>query len=192
MFRDYETLADSLRETTQVTFSLTKDAIAKYRGPNIPGIMKALKNANQEQVLQWYATNQEGLAFSVDIGDKRILLYPDMLETSFKGINGWEVASEKGYLVMVDTRLTPELVAEGFVREFIHTINDLRKNLGYGVADQLILKVRADSEVQDMLEFSDMDLCTETSSHHIDFVHQSDDSFHTLKVNDHAVKVSFN
>lgn len=48
-----------------------------------------------------------------------------------------------GILVRLDTRLTPDLVAEGAVREFVHGVQALRKAKDLAVTDRVRLRYRA-------------------------------------------------
>ncbi|CAI8014084.1 Isoleucine--tRNA ligase [Geodia barretti] len=45
---------------------------------------------------------------------------------------------EAGYMVAIDTRLTPELADEGLARELAHRIQNLRKGARYEITDRII------------------------------------------------------
>lgn len=67
---------------------------------------------------------------------------------------GW-VKDETG-LVSFDTNLTPELVKEGLVREFIRKIQDLRKESGLSVSDEISVTYKKDEETDSIVNgFSD-------------------------------------
>ena len=53
---------------------------------------------------------------------------------------GWALAGEASYVALVDTRVTPELEAEGLAREIVHTIQNLRKEKGFDIADRIVLR----------------------------------------------------
>ena len=48
------------------------------------------------------------------------------------------MVDEGGFLVALDTRLTPELVQEGFARELVRRLNDMRKDAGFRVEDRIV------------------------------------------------------
>jgi isoleucyl-tRNA synthetase len=56
---------------------------------------------------------------------------------------GLEVASERGLTVAVDTALTPELEAEGWARETVNRIQNLRKDSGLEITDRIRLWIQA-------------------------------------------------
>ncbi len=55
------------------------------------------------------------------------------------------IATERGVTVLLDTKLTPELVQEGLARELINRIQRLRKDSGLQVSDRISLKIKAES-----------------------------------------------
>ena len=50
---------------------------------------------------------------------------------------GFESASDRGITVVLDIRLTPELVEEGYVREMISKIQTMRKESGFDITDRI-------------------------------------------------------
>ncbi len=49
----------------------------------------------------------------------------------------WSVALEGGYMVAVDTTVTPELAEEGLARELVHRIQNLRRAAGFEITDRI-------------------------------------------------------
>ena len=49
----------------------------------------------------------------------------------------WFVALEGGYMVAVDTTVTPELAEEGLARELVHRIQNLRRAAGFEITDRI-------------------------------------------------------
>jgi isoleucyl-tRNA synthetase len=56
-----------------------------------------------------------------------------------RGKEGWVVAGEDGLTVALDLTLDPELELEGRVRDLIHEINRMRKELGFELTDRIVL-----------------------------------------------------
>ena len=57
------------------------------------------------------------------------------------------LAEEAGWAVALDLVLDDELRAEGAVRELIRAVNDLRKDLGFEIADRVRVEVHTDDDV---------------------------------------------
>ena len=57
------------------------------------------------------------------------------------------IATERGLTVLLDTRLTPELVQEGLAREVVSRVQRLRKERGLNVSDRIQLSLAADGDL---------------------------------------------
>jgi isoleucyl-tRNA synthetase len=66
-------------------------------------------------------------------------LGPDEVLVERRGKEGWAVAGEDGLTVALDLTLDPELELEGRVRDLIHEINRMRKELGFELTDRIVL-----------------------------------------------------
>ena len=78
-------------------------------------------------------------------------LTPEDVEITTEVQAGLEVASERGLTVAVDTALTPELEAEGWARETVNRIQNLRKDSGLEITDRISLWVQAPSPLHEAL-----------------------------------------
>ena len=64
--------------------------------------------------------------------------------------SSWELDSSN--LVRLDMEITEELLKEGRLREFIRSVQDLRKEAGLSVSDKIILTYKNDPEIIDVIE----------------------------------------
>ena len=60
---------------------------------------------------------------------------------------GFVTEGDNNVTVVMDTRLTPELIEEGFVRELISKIQTMRKEAGFEVMDHIAVSYTADEKV---------------------------------------------
>jgi len=70
-----------------------------------------------------------------------VILAPDEVEIQATPRPGTAVAHHDGLVVVLDTALTPELVAEGDARELARAIQDLRREAGLALDDRIDLWV---------------------------------------------------
>ncbi len=66
--------------------------------------------------------------------------------------DGWVSTADGGMIVAIDTRMTPELRAEGMARELLRAIQNLRKKSGLAVSDRIHLGIEAPPEVWEAIE----------------------------------------
>lgn len=91
---------------------------------------------------------------SVKVGD--FVLSGEEVEIGYNGKEGFDVASEKGVVVVLDTTITDILRQEGYARDLVRFIQDMRKEADFMVDDRIIVSVEANGELNDaMEEFSD-------------------------------------
>lgn len=91
-----------------------------------------------------YRAEYEGDVFEFALEDLQI--FSDSAE-------GYFSASDSGLTVVLDTRLTKELIAEGTERELISKIQSLRKEAGFEVTDRInICYVTQSEEIKQALE----------------------------------------
>ena len=75
------------------------------------------------------------------------MLTEDDLLISVAQTEGFATESGNDITVVLDIRLTPELLEEGLVREIISKVQTMRKEAGFEVMDQIRITYQADQEV---------------------------------------------
>jgi len=75
-------------------------------------------------------------------------LEADEINLGYKGKDGFDVESEDGVVVILDTNVSKGLVHEGYAREVVRFVQEMRKEAGYNVSDRIYLLVRAEGEVE--------------------------------------------
>ncbi len=65
---------------------------------------------------------------------------------------GYVANSDKGITVVMDTKLTPELIEEGFVRELVSKIQTMRKDAGFEVMDRINVYVSGNDKIVALME----------------------------------------
>lgn len=109
----------------------------KKLGPRYGKIMKQLANAitgmSQEAIASYeregrYVFDIDGLQAVIESGDAEILS---------EDIPGWLVANEGRLTVALDVTLTEELQKEGYARELVNRIQNIRKQNEYEITDKI-------------------------------------------------------
>ncbi len=90
--------------------------------------------------------------FQTELDGATIILETDDLSTTTKDIEGWIVESTDGITVALDTTLTDNLVDEGFAREFVNRVQNMRKVAGFEVTDRIRVGFRADGRLRQAIQ----------------------------------------
>jgi len=67
-------------------------------------------------------------------------------------IDHYSVALEAGYMVAMDSAITPELAQEGLARELAHRIQNLRKDANFDITDRIITYYQGPAVVAQMMQ----------------------------------------
>ena len=81
----------------------------------------------------------DGESLRINVEGEDYEITPDEVEVRAEAKEGYAVASEGAYLAALVTELTPELVNEGLVREFVRRVQSLRKDADFDIADRIHL-----------------------------------------------------
>jgi len=117
---------------------------ARVLGPKYGGeVQKIIKNV------------KEGNFEITDDGKVKVLDYVlegEEVEIGYQGKEGCDASSEGGVVVVLDTAITDALRREGYARDVVRYIQDLRKEADYQVDDRIKVNISADGELKDAVE----------------------------------------
>ena len=120
---------------------------ARY-GKLIPAIREALAIADGPT----FATAQAQRETSIlAVAGQEIALGPDDFLVETTAAEGYSSAESEGFLVALDTRLTPALEQEGLARELIRTVQDARKQANLEVSDRISLQITGSPDIENAL-----------------------------------------
>ncbi|MCB9228765.1 MAG: isoleucine--tRNA ligase [Deltaproteobacteria bacterium] len=113
--------------------------LGKRLGKGLQAFRQALGalNESREQVADLLAELDE----KGEVCFAGVLLSPDDLLVDRLAPDGCQIATERELTVLLDTRLTPELIAEGYARELVNRIQNFRKDSQLNVSDRIRLQL---------------------------------------------------
>ena len=104
----------------------------------VSSIINNLKSDEIEKI-----ENEKALVLENNI---EILL--EDIEIYFEDIEGWQVVSENGTTIALDTNINEELKNEGIAREIVNRIQNFRKDSGFNVSDKIIIEIENNNLVE--------------------------------------------
>ena len=89
----------------------------------------------------------DGESLTIVVDGETHQVTPEEVEVRAEAKSGYAVASESAYLAALVTELTPALVHEGLVREFVRRVQSLRKDADLDIADRIRLYYTASEQL---------------------------------------------
>lgn len=120
---------------------LPKQLGQKY-GNAFPAIRQSILTSDQEAMAHALLS---GNSYRMAIGGSAYEIQPDEVEIKAEAREGFAVAEDGSYVVALQTGLTPELIAEGYAREVVRRVQDLRKTAELDVSDRIRLYLTGDA-----------------------------------------------
>ena len=142
-----------------VTYSVLPNlkAVGPRYGVKV-GKIRAHLAANGEAAAKAAA---DGVNYEFDVDGDKVSLAPEDLLVSSVNKPGFTAESEGGMTVILDTAITPELRKEGYAREIVSKVQNLRKESGFEVTDHIILSYDGDSEIEEVFAEMGKDICAD-------------------------------
>ncbi len=84
------------------------------------------------------------------------------VSVGYIGKEGFDVASEDGIVVALDTTITEDLKLEGHARDLVRIIQDMRKEAGYNVSDRIMVGIESKGKVAKAVYTFRKYICHET------------------------------
>ena len=126
--------------------------LGRSHGKQIPAIRKAIAEMNQMELAQ---NIMAGKDVYITLGEEDIALNQDNLLVHMQGLEGFAFAGEGERGVVLDTTITPELKQEGYVREVISKVQNLRKETGLEVSDRIELFLSGNELIESVIKSSE-------------------------------------
>ncbi|MFU0825648.1 isoleucine--tRNA ligase [Clostridium sp.] len=125
--------------------------LGKAYGRYIPAIRKAISEQNQMELAQ-AINNGKSVFINVEGLEEQIELTAENLLVTMQGLEGFAFAGEGEVGVVLETTITEELREEGFVREILSKVQNLRKESGFEVADRIRLYVAGNKMLEEVIK----------------------------------------
>ena len=118
----------------------------KKLGPRYGKIMKQLAATIAEMSQEDILTFEKNGSFTFDIDGTEATIETADVEILSEDIPGWLVANEGRLTVALDITVTDELRREGYARELINRIQNIRKSNGYEITDKINVTLAHNNE----------------------------------------------
>jgi isoleucyl-tRNA synthetase len=152
--------------------------LGKKYGKLIPGIRKAIGEKDQMQLAQ---TINSGETVNVEVQGTEIELSSDNLLVIMHGLEGFAFAGEGEDGIVLETTISNELKEEGYLREILSKVQNLRKDSGFEVADKISIYVSDNPMLEDIVKKFETNIMKETLA--IEIVYDSEKEYTKFNIN---------
>ncbi len=144
------------------------------------GEIEKFDNNSIEKVQEGdYLLNPAG----VEAGEESIIINSSDLEIITDEIPGFEIASKGPLTVALDIIITAELQKEGYAREFVNRVQNIRKESGFELTDRILVTLKENAALEpSLIEYKEY-ICREILADKLEFVSEIEDGFQ-IEVNE--------
>jgi isoleucyl-tRNA synthetase len=139
---------------------LPKQLGQKY-GRKFPAIKAAIQALDPLAIAH---AVEAGQPVDVSVDGETIAVLPDEVQVRKQPKPGLAVAEDAGYLVAVTTELTDMLRWEGYAREVVRNIQELRKKSGFEISDRILTTVQSGAALEPVWREFGPEIARETLS----------------------------
>ena len=118
---------------------LVQKILTKFKALDPHGAQEAARLLNETGILYFTLDGQQ------------VELTSDEVEVVATARPGFVTAEERGYIVALETTITPQLREEGLVRDLTHYVQDMRKRASFNIEDHIGLALYTDTELAEIL-----------------------------------------
>lgn len=117
-------------------------------GKNMKQIAQMISALSQVDIIRFEKDGKIELI----VEDKPVTIDSADVEIFSEDIPGWLVANEGNVTIALDITITDELKREGFAREIVNRVQNIRKSRDYDITDRIKITFLANEELEGVLE----------------------------------------
>ena len=129
-----------------------------------------------------------GKVEQIMIDDVEINLDSNNLLITMQGKEGFAFAGEGEIGVVLDTHITEELKEEGYVREILSKVQNMRKDKNFEVLDRIVLYVSDNAMIEELVKKHEEEIKKETLTVEVKYNEQRD-SYTDTNINGEHVNI---
>jgi isoleucyl-tRNA synthetase len=151
---------------------LKKKAKANFKvlGPKYGKDMKVIASVVSSWSSEEVSLFEKERKKEISLNSGRVVLHNEDIEIVTADVPGWEIATAGNITVALDVSISKDLQEEGFARDFINKIQNLRKEMDLKVSDLVVVKVLCGAEEKEAIKNNLNYICSETLTNSLYFV----------------------
>ena len=140
---------DDVSEYTSYTFKPQLKTVGPKYGKQLGAIQKYLAGVDGNEAM---ASLKENGAITFDANGVEVSLATEDLLITMAQKDGFAADADGNVTVVLDTKLSPELIEEGFVFEIISKLQTMRKDSGFEVMDRIEAAFSGNDKIEEVIK----------------------------------------
>ena len=139
---------EDVSEFTSYSFKPQLRTVGPKYGKQLGGIKQYLSQVDGNAAM---AELKEKGSITFDVAGVTVSLTEEDLLIDMAQTEGFVSQQDNYVTVVLDTKLTPELIEEGFVREIVSKVQTMRKEADFRVTDQIVIYVDNNEKIANII-----------------------------------------
>ena len=149
---------DDVRDFTSYSFKPQLKTLGPKFGKQIGAIRQILSEINGNEAMDEINTTGK---LGISLEGSTVYIEKEDLLIEAAQAEGYISDSDHGFTVVLDIKLSEELIEEGFVREIISKLQTMRKDAGFEVMDHIRVTSEGNDKIRAILERNDREVKSE-------------------------------
>lgn len=117
-------------------------------GKQVQGVAAVVREMTSKEI----SSLQKNGTFTLTVAGAEVTIAKEDVDIIHEELKGWLVESDGTMTVALDTEITQELRNEGFAREFVNRVQNMRKDAGFDITDRIAIVYTASEALAPALE----------------------------------------
>ena len=171
---------------------MTKKAEPQFKklgpkfGKQVNAVAAAIKKMDEHKIAELEANGE----ITLQDGKEALDISLEDVKITADGTDGLFVSLDGQLPVALDITLTEELRAEGFARELVNRIQNMRKDAGFAVVDRIEVSIQASAQMQKWLDQQREYIEQETLAHSIGTNAEGLEVKKTLRIENETINIA--
>lgn len=162
----------------------------KVLGPKFATSARRIAKAITELKQQDIRSLANGLSVSIEFDGMKLEIVPEDVIIEKVGVEGVVVATDGDLIIALDTTLNDELIQEGLAREFVHAVQNMRKDKQFDISQRIRIKTFVDDVVASAINKHKQYIMSETLATSCVIENSKMEDAYDAKLNGHSVSIS--
>lgn len=180
---------DDLTQFMNYSLKPNFKVVGQILGSKVKAFGAALQEVDARKTVE---ALENGESIELELDGEKVQINSDYVLTSISSKEGFNVVMENNLFVILDTHLTEDLLNEGYAREFVSKVQQMRKSNGYEILDNITIKYNGSDKIKAAINEYEEFIKSETLATKIYFTEETMSETQDLNGEETGIELSKN